>query len=152
VFRFTYPDGPHDAEALLVTPKGDVLIVTKGETGPLAVFRVPAAARPGTTVQLLHLATARPSGKPSEDQRITDGAVSPSGDWAALRTAGAISFHRMDELLRGHWEETSRVSLRALGEPQGEGIAFADETTLYVVGEGGGKKQPGTFARLTCTP
>jgi hypothetical protein len=151
VFRLAYPDGPHDAEALLVTPKGDVLIVTKGDTGPVAVFRVPETAKPGATARLLHVATATQSGKPSERERITDGAVSPSGDWAALRTTGAIAFHRVDELLSGKWQETSRVSLRALGEPQGEGIAFADETTLYVVGEGGGKKQPGTFARLTCT-
>jgi hypothetical protein len=37
------------------------------------------------------------------------------------------------------------------GEPQGEGIAFGDERTIYLVGEGGGKSQPGTFARLACT-
>jgi hypothetical protein len=42
------------------------------------------------------------------------------------------------------------VPLNALGEPQGEGIAFADEKTIYLVGEGGNKSQPGTFARLTC--
>ena len=38
-----------------------------------------------------------------------------------------------------------------LREPQGEGVAFADETTLYLVGEGGGKGRPGTLARMTCT-
>src|SRR5687768_13916339 len=36
-FHATYPDGPHDAEALLVAPDGTLFIVTKGDTGPVAV-------------------------------------------------------------------------------------------------------------------
>ena len=40
VFHATYPDGPHDAETLLVTPEGRLLIVTKGETGPVSLYRV----------------------------------------------------------------------------------------------------------------
>jgi uncharacterized protein YjiK len=42
------------------------------------------------------------------------------------------------------------VSIKAIAEPQGEGIAFGDERTIYLVGEGGGQSQPGTFGRLTC--
>ena len=53
--------------------------------------------------------------------------------------------------MSGNWREAGRVSLKTLGEPQGEGIAFGDERTIYVVGEGGGKSRPGTFGRLTCT-
>jgi hypothetical protein len=34
----TYPDGSHDAEALLVTPEGRLLIVTKGDTGRKAAL------------------------------------------------------------------------------------------------------------------
>jgi hypothetical protein len=36
-------------------------------------------------------------------------------------------------------------------EAQGEGIAFADDGTIFLVGEGGNKSQPGTFVRLACT-
>ena len=32
-FHATYPDGAHDAETLLVTPDGQLFIVTKGEMG-----------------------------------------------------------------------------------------------------------------------
>jgi len=68
----------------------------------------------------------------------------------ALRTNSAIFLYRTDELLSGNWREASRVSLASLREPQGEGIAFGDEKTIYLVGEGGGRYQPGTFARITC--
>jgi hypothetical protein len=151
MFRATYPDGAHDAEALLVTPAGDMLIVTKGDTGPVSLYRVPANAAPGGTVKLQQIGKARQSGKVAADERITDGAVSPSGAWVALRTKTSLLLHRTSDLLSGNWREAHRVSLQALGEPQGEGIAFADERTIYLVGEGGGKAQPGTFGRLRCS-
>jgi hypothetical protein len=150
-FRATYPDGAHDAEALLVTPKGDVLIVTKGDTGAVALYRLPPDAKPGSLATLQRVGAPRESGKPASGERITDGAVSPSGSWIALRTNSSVLFYQAEKWLAGDWQEAGRVSLDALGEPQGEGIAFADDKTLYLVGEGGGKQQPGTFGRLSCT-
>ena len=150
VFRVRYPDGAHDAETLLVTPKGgDILIVTKGNRGLVGLYRLPSDAKPGGTV------TLQPIGKPREaaktaDERITDGSVSPSGAWVALRTKTAILLYRTADLMSGNWRDAGRLSLKELAEPQGEGIAFGDDKTIYVVGEGGGKSQPGTFGRLTC--
>jgi hypothetical protein len=149
VFRARYPDGAHDAETLLVTPNGDILIVTKGETGPVQLYRLPSDAKAGGTVTLQSIGKPRQVGKTAEE-RITDGAVSPSGAWVALRTKTAVLWYRTADLMSGNWREASRMSLKELGEPQGEGIAFGDEKTLYLVGEGGGKSQPGTFGRLTC--
>ena len=149
-FRVRYPDGSHDAEAVLVTPKGDILIVTKGDTGPVALYRLPYDATPGGTATLQAVGKPRQSGKPAANERITDGAASPSGAWVALRTNAAILLYRTDDLMSGKWSEAGRVSLEELGEPQGEGITFGDEQTVYLVGEGGGKGQPGTFVRLTC--
>ena len=84
-------------------------------------------------------------------ERVTDGAVSPDGAWIALRTNKALHLYNASELLSGQWHERGRVNLSDLGEPQGEGVSFADNTTLYLVGEGGGRSRAGTFARLTCT-
>jgi hypothetical protein len=151
VITATYPDGAHDAESLLVTPKGEVLIVTKGDTGPVALYRVPPDAKPGATVTLQRIGKPRQSGKVPADQRITDGAVSPNGSWVALRTHTAVVLYRAGDLMSGNWQEAGRVPLKALGEPQGEGITFGDDNTIYLVGEGGGKSRPGTFGRLTCT-
>ena len=149
LFRVRYPDGAHNAETLLVTPKADVLIVTKGDTGAVRLYRLPADAKPGA-VTLQAIGKPRPAGSSRNDDRITDGAVSPDGVWVALRTKTAVLLYRADALLSGDWREAGRVSLNALGEPQGEGIEFGDEKTIYLVGEGGGKSKPGTFGRLTC--
>jgi hypothetical protein len=149
-FGATYPGGAQDAEALLVTPGGDVVIVTKGDTGPVALYRLPSDAKPGSRATLQPIGQPRGSGKAANDEWITDGAVSPNGEWVALRTKSAILFYRSKDLLSGNWKESGRVSVKALGEPQGEGIAFGDDRAVYLVGEGGGKSQPGTFGRLTC--
>lgn len=148
VFNVRFPDGAHDAEALLVSPRGEILVVTKGETGPVGVYRMPRDAKPGATVTLEPVGTLRQSVKPAE--RITDGAISPSGAWVALRTNGAVLFYRTEALVSGNWQEAARVSLKSLGEPQGEGITFGDDKTIFLVGEGGGKSRPGTLGRLTC--
>ena len=149
VFRATYPDGAHDAEALLVTPEGRVHIVTKGDTGPVSLYRFPNELR-GTTLRLERVGEPRHPRQPARTDRITDGAVSPDGQWVALRSTQAMIFYRAADLLSGNWREAARVPLRSLREPQGEGLTFGSDNTVYLMSEGGGKKQPGMFARLTC--
>jgi hypothetical protein len=151
-FHATYPDGSHDAEALLITPEGRLLIVTKGDSGPVSLYRFPAELRTGTTMRLERVGGPRKSASRAEkDDRITDGAVSPDGNWIVLRSTHALTFHRAADLLAGNWREAGRVTLAGLGEPQGEGVTFAANDAVYLMSEGGGKKQPGAFARLTCT-
>ena len=90
--------------------------------------------------------------KPGVESRVTDGAVSPDGQWTALRTKSSLAFYRTSELLAGRWREARRVSLTPLNEPQGEGVALGPDFTVFVGGEGGGKDQPGTFGRFSCAP
>jgi hypothetical protein len=150
VIRARYPDGAHDAEALMVTPQGDVLIVTKGDTGPVGLYRLPSDAQTGSVVTL-EAVGARPGAGKTVRDRITDAGLSPRGDWVALRTTSDLLFYRTSDLMSGNWREVSRIPLAALGERQGEGITFGDDRSLFLVGEGGGKSQPGTFGRMTCT-
>ena len=84
--------------------------------------------------------------------RITDGAVSADGQWVALRTRTSLTFYRASELLGGTWRAATRVDLTPLKEQQGEGLALGADNTVFLAGEGGGKNQPGTFARFTCAP
>ena len=151
VFHATYPDGPADAEAMFVTPAGELFIVTKGRSRPVTVYRFPREMRAGQTVALERVAAGRETGKPEADDRVTDGAISPDGRWVVLRSNTRLQFYAAAELLAGCWQEADRVDLAAIAEPQGEGVAFAADSTLYLIGEGGGKSQPGTFGRLTCT-
>ena len=76
---------------------------------------------------------------------------SPDGQWIVLRTEQALIFYRASDLLAGNWREAGREALTALGEPQGEGVTFGPDNSLYLMSEGGGKKRPGAFGRLTCT-
>jgi hypothetical protein len=149
-FDAVYPDGPQDAEALLSAPDGTLYIVTKGTTGPVALYRFPRRLRSGASVRLERIGE-RGTGKPNEDQRITDGAVSRDGRWVVLRSRGSLMFYRAASLLSGNWQEERVVDLAGVGEPQGEGVAFGENGLIYLAGEGGGKSQPGTFARLRCT-
>ena len=149
VIRASYPDGAHDAEALLAAPDGTLFVVTKGDTGQIAVYRVPRDAR-GNAALRLEPVGGPLSKTPAADARITDGAISPDGDWVVLRTKTALVFYRAADFLKGTFRETRRVDLTALGEPQGEGVAFGPSNTVYVAGEGGGKSQPGTLAVLSC--
>ncbi len=147
--RATYPDGAHDAETLLVAG-GRLYIVTKGETGPVGLYRFPAQLQSGTTMKLERVGD--PSLKVDGDSRITDGSVSPDDQWIVLRTKSALTFYRASDLLAGRWRAASTVDLKPLNEPQGEGLALGAENTVFLAGEGGGKKQPGTFARFACAP
>ena len=115
------------------------------------MYRLPRDIKNGATVELARVGTPRDKSRAGADDRITDGAVSPDGTWVALRTNHDLRWYRAADLLSGNWREASRVDLTALGEPQGEGVTFADNETLYLVGEGGGKSQPGTLAQLTCS-
>jgi hypothetical protein len=151
VFHATYPDGAHDAESLLIAPDGRLHIVTKGETGPVSMYRFPNDLKTGTTVRLERVGEPRESRPAAENDRVTDGAVSPNGQWVALRSLNSVTFYRAAELLTGKWREVGRVSLTIVREPQGEGVTFGSDSTVYLMSEGGGKKQPGAFARLTCT-
>jgi len=150
VFHATYPDGAHDAESLLVTPDGRMLIVTKGDTGPVSLYRFPGEPRSGSTSRLERVGPPRDPRQPAETERITDGAVSPDGKWVVLRTRQALTFYRAADLLAGNWRQAGRVPVVSAGEPQGEGVTFASNDSLYLMSEGGGKKQPGALARLTC--
>jgi hypothetical protein len=154
LFHATYPDGAHDAETLLLTPDGELFIVTKGGPGGGAIYRFPRDLKPGSTHRLERVGEPRPADKSAKSGRaanITDGAVSTDGTWVALRTGQRVAFYRSAELFKGGWREEGAVDLTSLHEAQGEGVAFASDASLYLAGEGGGKSRPGSFAHLTCS-
>ena len=149
-FHARYPDGAQDAEALLITPDGRPFVVTKGTNAPVSLYAFPRELRAGSTVELERIRQPRGDDKLEKRDRITDGAVSADGRWIVLRTTQFLAFYRPADLLAGNWREAARVDLRPLGEPQGGGVTFGSGNVLYLVGEGGGGGQPGTFASLTC--
>lgn len=146
-FHATYPDGPQDAEALFVTGDGGVFVVSKGETGPIAVYRFPREMRAGAVSRLERVRELAPAQSKRSD-RITGAAASAEG-WVALRTLRSVSFYRAGDLASGAAVQPLRFDLAPLKEAQGEAVAFG-EGVVHLTSEGVKKKDPATLARIVC--
>jgi len=142
----TYPDGPQDAESLFATPEGGLFIVTKGESGPVKLYRLPTPVSGGAPLRLQQVVSLTTT-TAQKTSRVTDAAISPDGQWVAFRTGDALLFYRASELMSGKPRPPIAFDVRQLKEPQGEGLAWARDNTLYLAGEG---SQRGTLARISC--
>jgi len=133
---FVYPDGPHDAEALLVDPaSGELFIVTKELTsGNGQVFCAPANLASGSTTTLEQVATVAlgPGGG------VTAADVTPAGDVVALRTYfSVVLFGRpAGAPLAQAFSAQSCMGATAT-EAQGEALAFTRDGRGYVTASEG---------------
>jgi hypothetical protein len=151
-FQAAYPDGPHDAEALFVTANSDVFLITKGDPGPVALYKFPRPLAAGAMLQLQRIGEPIGGPKIEAKDRPTAADASPDGQWVAMRTTHWIAFYRTTDLIAGRWREAFRTDVSGLDEPRGEGVTFAGNDTIILVGEAGGLlRGRGTFARLACT-
>lgn len=130
-FKFTYPDKPHDAEALAVdSSTGDLYIFTKEQNSSARVFRMQAPIQDGTLEQIATI-----------DMSLIDGAdFSPNGRELLVRNySSARYWNRLED---GTWKQTLKkqpTKVRLKGERQGESIGFEGEASgFYTVSEGEG--------------
>jgi hypothetical protein len=136
---FDYPDGPQDAETLLVHPDtGEILVLTKGdETGVYAFPTVPPVAGPEPALLAL-ITTFSLVDAGAEDPVVTGGAVSPGGYRVVLRSDADLALFTgpfgasLEEILR-----RTPVLLPTPPPGAGEAVAWSpDGQRLYLVGEG----------------
>ena len=145
VYRVTYPDGPHDAEALLLAPDGTPYVVTKELLGASGVYRPASALSDGGTVALAKVAAVNmtftgtaggPVGQAGQ-LLVTGGAVAADGRHLALRTytdayVWPLAGSDIPAALAG-----TPVRVPLPESPQGEAISFtADGRQLLVASEG----------------
>lgn len=148
-FQMTFPDGAHDAEAMFLSSSGEMFVVTKGERGPIAVYRLGEKPKPGSSIQLQKVGVIQ-DGSVGRSQWITGASQPPDGKWIAMRTHAAVLFYDADRLMKGDLKSPLRFDATPLHEPQGEGIALGADGSLYLAGEGGRKGAAGTLATGTC--
>lgn len=138
-FRFTYPDGPHNAEALLVHPlTGEILIVTKDLGGRSGVYSMPLPLDSRGTARLERVADLDVSGLGPSGGQVTDATVSPDATRVTVRTYTSVLEYDVPEgaLLASIWGQQPRVSRMGDG-PKGEGITYsADGLSLMTISEG----------------
>ncbi|WP_209672090.1 hypothetical protein [Amycolatopsis magusensis] len=147
LYRLTYPDGQHDAEALLLDGSGTPFVVTKNVLGKAEVYKPAAELKsPGPNalekVGSLDISTTDTPGGPVGgvgSMLVTGGAVSPDGKTVALRTyTDAYLYPAPDgDVAAALKRNPVRVPLP--NEPQGEAIAFEPDGTLLSASEGTGQ-------------
>ncbi len=145
-FDITYPDGPHDAEALFVDPRdGASYVITKQEGPVSTVFlmpRVTGAAGVATAMSTLTLAVG--------DRRVT----------AADLRADACGVRLLVRTYSSLWElsgpvgasvpqllGTMPVSVPVAIEPQGESVAYLPSGHAYLTVTDG---PAASLSRVTC--
>ncbi len=136
--RLTYPDGPHDAEALLVDARGHPFVITKEVGRPAGLYRTadpPEGEGPTPLLRVgeLALPASDTLGGPVGgvgSRLVTGAALSAGGTVAAVRTyTDAWLFPVSDGDLVGALNQTP-VHIPLPDEPQGEAVAFEPDGTL----------------------
>jgi hypothetical protein len=156
LLRFTYPDGPHDAEALLVDSSGRPVVITKEVGRPAGIYRTadpPDGPGPTPLVRIGEL-TLPPSdtvGGPIGGiggRLVTGAAMSADGSVVALRSYTDAWLYpvRGGDLVAALQRTPVQVPLP--DEPQGEAVAFEADGTLL----SGSETRGGVHGQVRAVP
>jgi len=133
--RYRYSDGPHDVESMYIAPTGNILLITKrplggggGRLRPALVFSLPESAWRERGFAIAQLVDSLPIVPGSAPLRlITDAALSPDGRHLAVRTYAQVYIFAVGPAgLVDHRVNPAVCNIVPLGEPQGEGVTWAN--------------------------
>jgi len=140
--RLTYPDGPHDAEAMLINGDGRPVIVTKETSGVSSIYTTTGALQPNTanSVPLTKVGEFKP--QPTGvinpfwligEELVTGAATSPDHHRVALRTyAAAYEWDVPDgDVVKAITGKAPRYTPLP-DEVQGESIAYTTDGAAFL--------------------
>jgi hypothetical protein len=147
--RYRYPTEARDAEAVAVSPDGDLVVVTKGRTPDVRLFRLdPLAVHDavvGDRAVVLDAGVVLPIEPDWDVGRVVTGAsFRPDGLILAVRTLSEIFFFGWPSL-----DEAGPPCFLGTREPQGEAVAWETERTLLLTSETN-MTGPGLLHRVWC--
>jgi hypothetical protein len=155
-FRYRYPAGSENAEALAVLPDGDVTVVSKGNGGSIGFFRLrrQAIARAAVSGETLLAESAGDTGiRPDGEigRLVTSADLSPDGTTLAVRTYYEVYFFNAvkDHDVVVSWRDSGKRCFLGGLESQGEAIAYLDRDTLLLTSERG-RDASGLIHRVRC--
>lgn len=163
IHRLTYPDGPHDAEALLFAADGTPVIVTKELGDTSYVYQAVRALQPGTAqgVPMRRVGEFHPiyTTGPSNlsqlmESMVTGAATSPDRSRVALRTyTTAYEWDVPDGDVVKAITTTTPRTIPLPNEPHGEAIAYTvDGQALLTLSDVEGPTQIRRFSTSVATP
>jgi hypothetical protein len=139
IFNVAYPDGAHNAEAMFVVG-GRLFIVTR-DGGML--YGSDVLVRENHDLTLRRISSLGLG-------VVTDAEASPDEASVAVRTSHEVVIYRTADLIGGSGTPQVRIPLDGLGEPQGEGVALAENGTLFLASEGRLWNPAGRIIMLRC--
>jgi hypothetical protein len=133
-FTLAYPDGPHNAETLLVDPlTGDVYIVAKASSGVSPIFRAAAPLSSAGTITMEAVGSRTFGAAPlNGDPLTTGGDIAALGNLIAVRTyASAYLWRRPSGMSVAQAFQGEPCVIPIESEQQGEAIGFAADGSGY---------------------
>ncbi|MRG44429.1 hypothetical protein GFS24_04860 [Chitinophaga sp. SYP-B3965] len=130
-----YPDGPRDAETMMIDPVEKLLYIVSKREDSVRVYTTPLAYKPGDTVILTKRSTLFFEGL---RKQITAGDISKNGDQVLIKSYSRVYYWKR----KGKepiWKllMTPARELPYSRERQGEAIGFTiDGTSYYTISEG----------------
>ncbi|NLV78161.1 MAG: hypothetical protein GXY65_02230 [Rhodococcus sp.] len=143
-----FPDGPHEVEAVALTPRGVPVLVGKVGDGTAAVYTADGevavdAVADGATIDLVEAGPVRASAMDGTTRPITGAAVSADGTIAALRTKKDVYLFAVhDGDAAGAFTSAPVVVIEAPEQPQGEAVTFTEDNALLLASESAGEPTP----------
>ncbi|HEY1487398.1 MAG TPA: hypothetical protein VGF84_14930 [Micromonosporaceae bacterium] len=142
-YHFTYPDGAHQAEAMVLDGDGRPIFVTQPSSGngEAGLYEPPAGSlKSGTTVRMTSVGTFSPehTGTPNKlsvsgNLLVTGGANAPDGTKVVLRTfSDAYEWTVSGGDVAAAITKTKPVITQLPNETQGEAIAFTSDGTDFL--------------------
>jgi hypothetical protein len=154
-WELVYPGGPRDAEGLIVDDaRRELLVVTKGRTGPIELYAAPFAELEATRGEAVVLRRAGrlaiPVGQ-NTSQYVTAADLSPDGTRLAIRSYANLFLVRWrGSAAQDSAEAPAVASLLTAFEPQGEGLGWGEDgETIYLASEGRDGRPP-QLSRIRC--
>jgi hypothetical protein len=145
--RYKFPEQAHDTEALFVVDDR-VYLITKGRSGPITVYAVPAG-EPGERVTLRPLQSLS-EGLVQLPDMVTAAAAAPDGKHVLVRTYSSFQLYSFENEQLQPLADTSGYDLQALKEFQGEGADIDANGVIYLISERGLGEEAPPLSKVVC--